>query len=174
MAPSPFDVDLPKYMTQETKAFGQINKNWMTIMKNASDVKNVVMVCYGDEGLQKLFKHLLEQLQKCQKALTGYIEKKRQSFPRFSFVSDPVILEIFGQASDPQAIQPHLPSIFNNLVHLDFDQMTYNKVLGFRSEEGEKVMLSQPFLAQDNVEKWLNDLINKIHRKIKNIWTDMS
>ena len=66
-------------------------------------------------------------------------------------MSDPVILEILGQASDPQAIQPHLPSIFNNLVHLDFDQMTYNKVLGFKSEYGEKVMLSQQFLAQDNV-----------------------
>ena len=153
--------DIAKYMTQETKAFGQINKNWRTIMKNASNVKNVVMVCYGDEGLQKLFKHLLEQLQKCQKALTGYIEKKRQSFPRFSFVSDPVILEILGQA-------------LTNLVHLDFDQMTYNKVLGFRSEEGEKVMLSQPFLVQDNVEKWLIDLINMIHQTIKDIWTDMS
>ena len=88
-------------------------------------------------------------------------------------MSDPVILEILGQASDHQAIQLHLPFIFNNLVHLDFDQMTYNTVLGFRSEEGEKVMLSQPFLAQDNVEKWLIDLINKIHQTIKDIWTDM-
>ena len=166
--------DIAKYMTNETKAFGQINKNWMTVMKNASDARNVVSVCYGDEGLQKLFKHLLEQLQKCQKALAGYIEKKRACFPRFYFVSDPTILEILGQASNPQAIQPHLQSIFDNLVHLDFDQLVYNKVLGFRSNEGEKVQLTTPFLAQDNVEKWLNDLIVRMRQTIRDICTDMS
>ena len=166
--------DIAKYMTNETKAFGQINKNWMTVMKNASDAKNVVAVCYGDEGLQKLFKHLLEQLQKCQKALAGYIEKKRACFPRFYFVSDPTILEILGQASNPQAIQPHLQSIFDNLVHLDFDSVVYNKVLGFRSGEGEMVTLTTPFLAQDNVEKWLNDLIAKMRQTIRDICTDMS
>ena len=75
--------DIAKYMTQEKKAFGRVNKNWRVIMKNASDIKNVVMVCYSEEVLQKLFKHLIEQLQKCQKVLSGYIEKKRQSFPTF-------------------------------------------------------------------------------------------
>jgi dynein heavy chain len=131
--------DIAKYMTHETKAFSQINKNWLTVMKNANDIKSVVAVCYGDEGLHKLFTHLLEQLQKCQKALAGYIEKKRAAFPRFYFVSDPVIPEILGQASNPQAIQPHLQSIFDNLVHLEFDQLQFNKVLGFRSNEGECV-----------------------------------
>ena len=166
--------DIAKYMTHETKAFSQINKNWMTVMKNATDIRNVVAVCYGDEGLQKLFMHLLEQLQKCQKALAGYIEKKRAAFPRFYFVSDPVILEILGQASNPQAIQPHLQSIFDNLVHLDFDQLQFNKVLGFRSNEGEQVQFTNPFLAQGNVEVWLNDLVTRMRQTIRDICSDMA
>ncbi|OHT09327.1 Dynein heavy chain family protein [Tritrichomonas foetus] len=165
--------DIAKYMTHETKAFSQINKNWMTVMKNANDIKNVIAVCYGDEGLQKLFVHLLEQLQKCQKALAGYIEKKRAAFPRFYFVSDPVILEILGQASNPQAIQPHLQSIFANLVHLDFDSLQYNKILKMRSEEGEQVTFSIPFLAQGNVEVWLNDLVSRMRQTVRDICTDM-
>jgi dynein heavy chain len=140
--------DIAKYMTHETKAFSQINKNWLTVMKNSNDVKNVVSKCYGDEGLHKLFVHLLEPLQKCQKALAGYIEKKHAAFPRFYFVSDPVILEILGQASDPQVIQPHLQSIFDNLVKLEFDPMQYNKVLTLLSAEGESVPFVIPFLAQ--------------------------
>ncbi|OHS96678.1 Dynein heavy chain family protein [Tritrichomonas foetus] len=166
--------DIAKYMTQETKAFAQINKNWLTVMKNANDIKNVVAVCYGDEGLQKLFMHLLEQLQKCQKALAGYIEKKRAAFPRFYFVSDPTILEILGQASNPQAIQPHLQSIFDNLVHLDFDTLQFNKVLGFRSNEGEQVQFTNPFLAQGNVEVWLNDLVKRMCATVRDICSDMA
>ena len=166
--------DIAKYMTQETKAFAQINKNWLTVMKNANDIRNVVAICYGDEGLQKLFKHLLEQLQKCQKALAGYIEKKRAAFPRFYFVSDPTILEILGQASNPQAIQPHLQSIFDNLVHLDFDSIQFNKVLGFRSNEGEQVQFTQPFLAQGNVEVWLNDLVKRMCATVRDICSDMA
>ncbi|KAH0792655.1 Dynein heavy chain family protein [Histomonas meleagridis] len=166
--------DIARYMTHETKAFSQINKNWLTVMKNANDIKNVISVCSGDEGLNKLFSHLLEQLQKCQKALAGYIEKKRSAFPRFYFVSDPVILEILGQASNPQAIQPHLQSIFDNLVHLDFDQLQFNKVLGFQSAEGEKVQFTNPFLAQGNVEVWLNDLVQRMRQTIRDICSDMS
>ena len=66
--------------------------------------------------------NLLEQLELCQKSLTAYLEGKRALFPRFYFVSDPTLLEILSQGSDPRAVAQHFQSgLFDSLASLAFD-----------------------------------------------------
>ncbi|BES88501.1 dynein heavy chain [Nesidiocoris tenuis] len=151
--------DIAKQLPAEAKRFANIDRSWVKLMQRAHEFSSVIDTCVGDDSMAKLLPFLLEQLESCQKSLTGYLEQKRLAFPRFFFISDPALLEILGQSSDSHAIQPHLLSLFENVAKLRYSKRERDRVLQIVSKEDEKISLSRSFLAQGGIEHWLGTLL---------------
>ena len=67
------------------------------------------------------------------------LEKKREGFQRFFFLSNDELLEILSTAKNIKAVIPHLRKCFDNLVKLELDST--ESVLAMISAEGEHVQL---------------------------------
>ncbi|KAI9356982.1 dynein heavy chain and region D6 of dynein motor-domain-containing protein [Zopfochytrium polystomum] len=148
--------DIRKQLPKESAVFEGVNTRFKEIMTQMVTIKNVRNATHQD-GLFATLTEMNQKLEKIQKSLDMYLETKRQAFPRFYFLSNDDLLEILGQAKDPNAVQPHLKKCFDNLHKLELsvagtDNRRHFEASGMHSGDGEFV----PFLAPVVIEGLAN------------------
>ncbi|KXS21993.1 hypothetical protein M427DRAFT_494431 [Gonapodya prolifera JEL478] len=147
--------DIRQQLPEEASKFDQIDKTFKKLM-NETAKHNVVMEACEAPGRLELLQALSEQLESCQKSLSDYLGNKRNSFPRFFFISDEELLSILG-ASDTNGVQEHIIKMFDNVVKLNFGSGKLEKyVTGMASSEGEVLEFRKPTALEGRVEEWMS------------------
>ena len=113
-------------------------------------------------------------------SLSAYLEKKRQVFPRFYFLSNAEMLEILSgsnaagsnELAKLERVQAHLKKCFEGIREVGFE-INPNGVpviVQMASPEGEHVKLVEPVcprLFHNNVEQWLGALEREMKNSVK-------
>ncbi|CDS41066.1 dynein heavy chain [Echinococcus multilocularis] len=118
--------DIRKQLPKESTLFDDLDVEWKRIMTAMNEVKNARRCC-DLEGICEVLAKMNEKFEVIEKSLDMYLETKRQTFPRFYFISNEDLLEILGQGKNPEAIIPHLKKCFDNINTVKLEKKTIKK-----------------------------------------------
>ena len=143
-------------LPQEQPRFKRLDDEFRGIVLGIQRDPKVVGLC-AIPGIKDTLEMILDQLERCQKALNNFLEEKRQKFPRFYFLGDDDLLEILGQAKNPNIIQIHLKKLFAGIHTVQFSQ-SLDEIVAMKSSDGENVPLLNKIAVDDEIETWLGHL----------------
>lgn len=143
-------------LPQEQSRFKRLDDEYRTIMHTVERNQKVVSLV-AIPGVKDSLEMILDQLDRCQRALNEFLEEKRGRFPRFYFLGDDDLLEILGQAKNPAVIQMHLKKLFAGIHQVVFNENN-TEILAMKSSADEVVNLREKLSVDEDVEDWLQKL----------------
>ena len=161
--------DINQQMPEEGRLFTTVDRNYKDIMKHVSKDTHVLIATALTGMLEKL-RDSFQLIEKINKGLNAYLEKKRLYFPRFFFLSNDEMLSILSETKDPTRVQPHLKKCFEGIARLEFDFKL--DIHAMFSSEDEKVKFSQSINtseAKGAVEKWLLQVQNVMLMSMRDV-----
>ncbi|TPX53528.1 hypothetical protein SeMB42_g00716 [Synchytrium endobioticum] len=165
--------DIKKQLPKESAFFEKVNKTWKDALVTLAGNRTVLKALKLPD-LNKTLMDLHSNMEKIRKSLDLYLHVKRTAFPRFFFLSSEELLDILGQAKDPQSVQPHIRKLFDNVVELDLvaagtDSRRHFEITGMRTGDGEYLPLAEAIVIDSPVESWLADFTSKMQATLRNL-----
>ena len=152
-------LDIKRQLPSESNFFHSVHTDWLGIiaqLQEEGDGGRIINLL-SPAMMVKLNKmHAL--LERINHSLNDYLEKKRQSFARFYWLSNEDLLEILGLSKEPLEVNQHIRKLFTGVQRLDIRQAGDGsswEVVGLFSAEGEHVRFLAPVQVEGDVETWL-------------------
>lgn len=169
--------DIRTQLPEDTQRFEGVDQRWRKLMEITVQIPNVVECCTSDRVKEHLgstldFLQFLQEMQidleKCEKALSDYLETKRRAFPRFYFVSPADLVDILSKGSFPRQVMHHMTKLVDAIETLEFENDS-NVATGLISKEKEEIVFSTSYECKGAVENWLNGVMDSISDTLHNI-----
>ncbi|KAK2946340.1 putative Cytoplasmic dynein 2 heavy chain 1 [Blattamonas nauphoetae] len=141
--------------------FRGVDERFRTVMEQIKEDPHLPTL-FNINNIEQTADEMKKELDKCQQALSEFLEEKRDRFPRFYFIGDDDLLEILGQAQNPSVIQAHLKKLFQGIHRVVFSEGATQQIVSMCSSAGEVVDLVTPVDVIDSVEEWLNVLAEEM------------
>ncbi|CAD8135851.1 unnamed protein product [Paramecium octaurelia] len=154
-------------LPQEQARFRRLDEDFRNIMLGIQRDQKVVSLC-SIPGIKDTLDTVLDQLERCQKALNDFLEEKRGKFPRFYFLGDDDLLEILGQSQNPQVIQMHLKKLFAGINSVEFSKDN-TQIYSMLSSQKEQVQFNNSIQVNDIVESWLSVLSSNMKETLSSL-----
>ncbi|OEH79493.1 heavy chain 2 family protein [Cyclospora cayetanensis] len=164
--------DIRILLPQEATLFDRTDRHFLKTLRGFQQAPMLVDVCTQPQIKEEL-QLMNDDLEDIKKSLDDYLERKRQEFPRFYFVSNTDMLEILGDAKDPERVQKHIKKFFQGIRSLDLVAPgkrgnRWCEADGFTSSEGERVRFTpRPVTLEGSVEQWLNKVTRAMRETLK-------
>lgn len=163
--------DIRKQLPDESVLFDEVNDEFCKSMGQILEEKNALRAC-SLPGMLEAFNAMDEKLEKIQRSLENYLETKRQQFARFYFISSDDLLELLGQAREPEKVQPHLKGMFEGLHRLELqkpgnDGRRYYESTAMCAPDGETLQFGGPVTTDGRPEDWLGRVEDEMFATVK-------
>ncbi|CAG9313552.1 unnamed protein product [Blepharisma stoltei] len=163
-------AEVKKELPQESEKFIDIDKEVKEIMKQGDSldiVKNFCML----EGIGKRLEKVQEELAMCERALNEFLDRKREAFPRFYFVSTMDLLDILSNGNNPKRIMRHMSKVFLAIQELILEEggerPFATDIISCVGTEQVKFYRKQELKGK--VESYLSDLIDCMRQTLREI-----
>nr|CCC95695.1 unnamed protein product [Trypanosoma congolense IL3000] len=152
----------------DAKRFEKVDRFFRDLMRKAHDMPtayrglliNAPMETTEYQNAKTLKYDLdgnIKELEKVLASLERKLEEKRCAFPRFYFLSNDDMLDIFAKVKSPELIMPHMLKMFDGIKTLSFTET--NDITHLVSMEGERVeLINKSIKARGPVEVWIDAL----------------
>ena len=165
--------EVKKELPQESEKFVDIDAEVKKILKMGNDMSIVKDFCIVEDIGDRL-KKVQDDLALCERALNEFMERKREAFPRFYFVSTMDLLDILSNGNNPKRIMKHMSKVFLAIETLELEDSDDRPfATGMESCVGvEFVKFCNPLKLLGKVEVYLSDVINIMRETLRLIALD--
>ena len=107
-----------KDISLESKRFVRVDKTWLKTQRQSSEIRNVLQCCLSEPPKKGILKEMQKELEICNKSISLYLDRKRQIFPRFYFLTNRTLISLLSRQDTINYVKPHFRSMFNGIRDL--------------------------------------------------------